>query len=40
MYTYVFAYYLKKNNQSVIFEVSYGYNCPYDDNKRFIGSWY
>ena len=23
MYTYVFAYYLKKNNQSVIFEVSF-----------------
>ena len=22
MYTYVFAYYLKKNNQSIIFEVS------------------
>jgi len=23
MYTYVFAYYLRKNNQSVIFEVSF-----------------
>ena len=23
MYTYVFAFYLKKNNQSLIFEVSY-----------------
>lgn len=23
MYTYVFAFYLKKNNQSIIFEVSY-----------------
>ena len=26
MYTYVFAYYLRKNNQSVIFEVSF--LCP------------
>ena len=25
MYTYVFAFYLKRNNQSIIFEVSFSY---------------
>lgn len=28
MYTYVFAFYLKKNNQSIIFEVSFNTGSP------------
>lgn len=38
MFTYVFAFYLKKNNQSIIFEVNHvywGYQCLVSHGNRF-----